>query len=165
MRRFFFGLLRQWSIRLVLIGAFFVLLGADLNHLVVRANGNMMPVATMWGDILFIIGPEEHIGDFEPSDIDTTDNIHRSMTSADKLSFLSDRILIIPSEANALLEQICTKIRLTKLCPFSTSSRMASIGDLMIWAGLPFLLLSLIVVLTGVMRRLLHFCINKTTRT
>ena len=149
---------------LVLIGAFFIVIGSDLNILVRRANDNFMPVATMWDEIFFVIGTKEQLGNVELSNFDSADGVHRNMTSTDKLSFLSDRILIIPNETSASFENMCTNVRLTKLCPLSTTPRMASIGDLMIWMGLPFLLCSFLVLLAGILSRLRDLCLHKTTR-
>lgn len=152
MYKLFRGLIRLWTIRLVLTGTILILAGTGLNHLVVRANGNVMPVAIMRGEILFVIGTEEYLDGFELTD--AMDSAHRKMTSTDKLSFLSDRILIIPTKLGSLLENMCTILRLDKLCPLSASLRMASIGDLFIWVGIPFLFLSLVILLKKITIRL-----------
>lgn len=162
MRTLFSQLLRLWSIRLVLIGAFFMLFGTGLNYLTIQANDNFMPVASTRGEIFFVIGSDEHLGGFESNDV--MDDAHRKMTSTDRLSFLSDRILIIPNDTSALFENMCAKVRLTRLCPLSASLRMASIGDLLIWTGIPFLFLSILVLCIKITYQSLYFCINKTTR-
>jgi hypothetical protein len=119
----------------------------------------MMPVATTRDEIFFVIGSEEHLGNYISSDV--MDDTHRKMTSTDKLSYLSDRILIIPSDTSALFEHICTTIGLAKrTCPLSASLRIASIGDLIIWTGIPFLLLSLLVLFLKMTYR--FFCLCRT---
>lgn len=152
MHKLFCGLIRLWTIRLVLMGTLLILAGTGLNHLVVRANGNVMPVAIVREEILFVIGNEEYLDGFELAG--AMDSTHRQMTGTDKLSFLSDRILIIPTKLGALLEHMCTMLRLDKLCPLSASLRMASIGDLFIWVGIPFLFLSLVMLLKKITIRL-----------
>jgi hypothetical protein len=147
----------------VLIGSILVITGTGLNYLVIRTNDNFMPVATTRDELFFVIGSEEHLGDYISSD--GMDDIHRKITSTDKLSYLSDRILIIPNNTSALFEHMCTMIGLAKLkCPLSASLRIASIGDLMIWTGVLFFLLSLFMLFIKIMYRFAHFCINKTTR-
>lgn len=144
---FFRIIFRLWSIRLALIGAFFVLLGTDLNLLVMRANGDMMPVATTPTEVFFVVGSNKYLEDIDSGEEDM-DNRHRKMTSTDKLSYLSDRILIGPTNVSALTENICSKIGLDRLCPLSTSLRMASIGDLLIWMGIPFFCIAFFIALT-----------------
>jgi hypothetical protein len=121
-----------------------------------------MPVATKHEEILFVIGSEEHIVGMELTNVD--DATHRKMMSTDKLTYLSDRILIIPNDTSALFENMCTKIHLTRLCPLSASLRMASIGDLLIWMGTPFLFLSLLSQFIKILYRLFCLCTSKTTR-
>jgi hypothetical protein len=163
MHKLFYGLIRLWTIRLMLTGTILILFGTGLNHLVIHANGNIMPVAIMREEILFVIGTEEYIDGFEL--VGATDSAHRKMTNTDKLSFLSDRILIIPTRLGSLLANMCTILRLHELCPLSVSLRMASIGDLFIWTGVPFLFLSLVVLLKKIIIRLYDNYIRKTTRT
>ena len=151
---------RLWSIRLVLIGAFFILLGTDLNLLVVRANGNMMPVATTPAEIFFVVGSDEYLKEIDSGE-EEMDDRHRKMTSTDKLSFLSDRILMGPTDVSTLAENVCGKIGLDKLCPISTSLRMASIGDLLIWTGIPFFYIAFFVALT---RTILSFKQKKVSQ-
>jgi hypothetical protein len=122
-----------------------------------------MPVAVMREEILFVIGTEAYLDGFELTD--AMDSTHRKMTSVDKLSFLSDRILIIPSDISALFENICTILRLDEFCPLSSSLRMASIGDLFVWTGIPFLFLSLVMLLKKIIIRLYEHYIRQTTRT
>ena len=151
-------LLRLWSIRFTLIGACLAILGSDLNLLVIRANGNMMPVATMKSEFFMIIGPAEFIDESIFKDI--TGNKHRAMTAADDLSYLSDRIMIIPSDGSASIANICKIIggdrfeTINELCPFSASLRAASIGNLLIWCGIPFSLFGLLLVLMKGIRQL-----------
>jgi hypothetical protein len=163
MQLFFSRLLHLWQFRLLLIGAIMLITGDSLNYLAKQANDGLMPVATTRDELFFVIGSEEHLGDYVSSDI--MDDTHRKMAGTDRLSYLSDRILIIPNDTSALLENMCTTIRLEKLtCPLSASLRIASIGDLMIWVGVIFLLLSLVVLFMKIMYRFAYFCVDKTTR-
>lgn len=163
MRPSFVELLRLWSIRFVLIGGFFMMFGTGLNRLVIAINDHVMPVATTQKEILLVIGPEEHLAGFEL--VAVMGDGHRKMASTDKLSYLSDRILIIPSDTSALFGNMCTAIGLVRLCPLSAHLRMASIGDLMIWAGVPFLFLALLVLFRRILLRCLGIDTGKTTRT
>lgn len=155
-------LARSWTFRFMYIGTLLILIGSGFNRQVVLLNDNVMPVATMRSEILFVIGDDRYLTDYRMTD--KLGDGFRAMTSTDKLSFLSDRIFIIPSETGVFLEKICTPLRLGKLCPLHRSLRMASIGDLLIWAGVPFVGLALILLEMIILRQLFFQIIIKTTR-
>lgn len=156
-------LIRSWTVRFMYAGTLLILIGSGLNRQVVLVNDNVMPVATTRSEILFVIGDDRYLTDYRMTD--KLGDGFRAMTSTDKLSFLSDRIFIIPSEAGVFLEKICSPLNLGKLCPLHRSLRMASIGDLLIWAGIPFVGLALILLELILLKQFFFYVIRKPKTT